>query len=862
MKKLTKILAIFLLITVVIVTAVACEKKDAQGRIMLKVPEVTVSGNTASWKPVKHAEEYGVVVDNEDEITTTSTTYTKVGTGNFSIKVRAIGDDVTTISSDYSEWTSTVAVVRRATPTGVTLKPQADNSVKASWDSVIGAADGYTVKLKYNNKTIASLVSTTNDYTITADQFDDAGAYQIEIITRGNGSDIFDSMASVAVPYVHKVTLANPTEVQLTSAGIIKFPKVDNATKYYIRMIDVATDKVVETIDKPTIGSNDVTLNLDNFTYRVAGKYYYDVMASREVISSYYEDSERVTVNKAESDNVRAELTILAAPTNFVMDADGKTLRWDAVEGAARYTVKMVSNTKTYTAETDKCEYDLETNSDMTSVSVGGKVVEIQVYANKDIENGFLVGNSTENTAKYNYVKQPAKGLNDVYRITSLPELMYIAKEPNANYILESDINVENGYIYGITEEFGGQFNGNNKTINNFNILQRGSETKLSLFGNVKEGAVIKNLSLLQNIIKIDFTNETVNGAALVAIDNYGTIENITATATINVLGQIGGLVINNYGTIKGCNVDIDITGYDVVGGVAANNEGVILNTFSYSSILVGQSVSANCYVGGIAGKSSGTITGSGVNGIKLKSTSQGDKAIAYAGGLAGYVSGGNITKCYTMNTGKIEASSTGTSISGATTYVGAFIGYADDVVIDYVYNTGGDLVATGYAGGFVAYLGDGAKISNGYSYISKIQGTNDAGLIYTNKGTVSNFYYAKFDLNNKPMSSGGNITGVESVTVRSEMKNLALKGKGFTFNNNVNTEFLIFSDVAYLGKDYNFNKGSIKYNEERTEFSKVYFGDKVIDQPTVKADHKNRGYRADIYTVEGFNITRVMQIS
>ena len=58
---------------ILVVTAVACKDKDADGLIKLAKPtELTINGNALTWAPVANAVKYYVKI-NEEEYETSST---------------------------------------------------------------------------------------------------------------------------------------------------------------------------------------------------------------------------------------------------------------------------------------------------------------------------------------------------------------------------------------------------------------------------------------------------------------------------------------------------------------------------------------------------------------------------------------------------------------------------------------------------------------------------------------------------------------------------------------------------------------------------------------------------------------------
>lgn len=119
---------------------------------------------------------------------------------------------------------------------------------------------------------------------------------------------------------------------------------------------------------------------------------------------------------------------------------------------------------------------------------------------------------------------------------------------------------------------FSGTFEGNGYTITGLNISTSGSVQ--GLFRYIKEGAIVKNL--------------TVKG-------------NVVPSGTKKTIGGIAG---KNAGTIKGCQFIGSVSGESYIGGIAGINEstGKIIEAIS-QGMVVGEH-----YIGGIAGENLGII--------------------------------------------------------------------------------------------------------------------------------------------------------------------------------------------------------------------------------------------------------------
>ncbi|GIP36092.1 hypothetical protein J2TS4_53020 [Paenibacillus sp. J2TS4] len=183
------------------------------------------------------------------------------------------------------------------------------------------------------------------------------------------------------------------------------------------------------------------------------------------------------------------------------------------------------------------------------------------------------------------------------YIIRSVNDLKIMTEFPNENYILENDLDFEGKLFEPLFKgmPFFGIFDGNNKSLRNFN---------------------------------------SVNGGLIHL--NDGTIKNI-AMMDANVTGgsNIGILVNTNNGEIANSFSTGTITGSSTVGGLVGYSNGIVRN--SYSSADVTAQVSQ---AGGLIGI---TNTGSLTENVYAAGTVQAIKS--NAGGVTGYGYNGTVVK-------------------------------------------------------------------------------------------------------------------------------------------------------------------------------------------------------------------------
>ncbi|RBQ26409.1 GLUG motif-containing protein, partial [Arcobacter sp. CECT 9188] len=193
--------------------------------------------------------------------------------------------------------------------------------------------------------------------------------------------------------------------------------------------------------------------------------------------------------------------------------------------------------------------------------------------------------------------------------VTDLQGINGNLNNPNANYVLGSDINASAtsswnvGYgfnpIGNNLNKFAGTFDGLGHTISNLYI--NGTDLDfVGLFGVTNTNAVIKNIGLKD----VNITGQTAVGG-LVGI-NGGTISNSYATGTVNGNWSVGGLVGINGGTISNSYATGTVSWLgNNVGGLVGFNNGIITNSYATNS------VTGSSNVGGLVGNNNGTITNS-----------------------------------------------------------------------------------------------------------------------------------------------------------------------------------------------------------------------------------------------------------
>jgi hypothetical protein len=203
---------------------------------------------------------------------------------------------------------------------------------------------------------------------------------------------------------------------------------------------------------------------------------------------------------------------------------------------------------------------------------------------------------------------------DDPYEISNLSKLQCIEEHDlGATYHLVSDIdalqtaewNGEAGFDpIGIPQNetgFSGIFDGRGHNITRLSINRSGRLVNFGLFGTVVEGGTVKNVSVVDAVVRGD------SGVGALVGFNEGTVERSSASGVVYGSGNaVGGLVGSNFGRISKSFADVTVDGTlgtSGVGGLSgANTDGLIEDSYAVSD------VDGSSHVGGLVGANYGRI--------------------------------------------------------------------------------------------------------------------------------------------------------------------------------------------------------------------------------------------------------------
>jgi hypothetical protein len=373
---------------------------------------------------------------------------------------------------------------------------------------------------------------------------------------------------------------------------------------------------------------------------------------------------------------------------------------------------------------------------------------------------------------------------DDPYRISSPRQLNSIGHNPRlmeSRFILTEDIDftyADFSFTIGSgAAPFAGVFDGNGKTIRDFDYYWGGRE--VGLFGCVQgERAQIKNLGLTNPKVNLGegqmggalvghlrrgtlshcvAVNARVTGAAhlggLVGRNDLGTLTDCHASAAVtgdyagglvgtNADGAIeacgssgivtgrysaGGLLGQNYfGTVANCHSSAAVSSESNAGGLVAFNSGIVHDCYATGDVM------GDWHTGGLVGDNSGII-----QDCRAAGTVQGQQTV---GGLVGMNETRDILDSTNPNcrAGTVTRCSAAAAVTGGDN-VGGLVGHNNGGLVTNCHAT--STVSGDYATGGLVGTNYNGTIANSYATGAVIGDLYTAGLVGGSDGTVIGCY-------------------------------------------------------------------------------------------------------------------------
>jgi hypothetical protein len=199
-----------------------------------------------------------------------------------------------------------------------------------------------------------------------------------------------------------------------------------------------------------------------------------------------------------------------------------------------------------------------------------------------------------------------------------------IAPYEYSHFVLVNDVDLSGTtWSTSLIPEFSGEFDGNGHVIRRLTIADS-TEGLVGLFGELKEGASVKNLGVVDiNMTGVGTALDAVTIGGLVG-QNLGVIANCYTRGTVAGDGSVGGLVGANCCTIRNSFSTATVTGAYVGGLVGSAGGGDILNCYSIGTVTCHKHVGAWGETWGDAGGlvGGGYVSGNVINSLWDKQTS------------------------------------------------------------------------------------------------------------------------------------------------------------------------------------------------------------------------------------------------
>lgn len=292
---------------------------------------------------------------------------------------------------------------------------------------------------------------------------------------------------------------------------------------------------------------------------------------------------------------------------------------------------------------------------------------------------------------------------------------------------LSADLDFE-GVEFVPVKSFSGHFYGSSHEMKNITLKKSGQSEICGVFERVNRSGSVERLRVTDLTLDCDET-----GYVGFVARNYGSIKKVSVSGTIAGKQTVGGIAGLNGQSV----VDDDSSTVDSGDTV---QPGVILDCENQARI------TGEVCVGGIAGISTGEITGSRNSGDVIPAAKRSGSSLQSIGGIAGY-SAGEVCDC--MNSG-------GVGQKDGANYVGGICGLCTGEV--YFSDNTGEIAGSRYTGGAVGYFG---------SLESGADGEQDTGTMppgFTVDDLLQNYFPQEED---RPVLSGDSVYAMAYLTNR-----------------------------------------------------------------------------------------------
>lgn len=360
----------------------------------------------------------------------------------------------------------------------------------------------------------------------------------------------------------------------------------------------------------------------------------------------------------------------------------------------------------------------------------------------------------------------------------------------SGNYKLVNDIDVS-GSQWSPIEGFSGLLEGDNYSIQG--LTMSGNKENIGLFSTLK--GTVRNLKVTS--VNITGTGDAGTAGALCGT-NEGTISNVSASGTINApyYNNVGGVAGKSSSTITSSENNVEINGYDNVGGIVGLITGV--SSTQFNSNKNSAAISGHSNVGGCLGSLNITNTGWSSWTITLSDNQNSGVVIGSdnnVGGIGGSVTG-NRPSGY--NHSISLSSNANSAVVNGQNNTGGIIGYGSYVTEITASTNSADVSGNNYTGGFVGNssgttikIATNNNVITGKAYVGGIAGYIGRVENCTNNGEIK--------------STGVAIESSASCAYVGGIAGYATSAYGCTNNINI----LVTSSGQYVGGIVGYLSGS-----------------------------------------------------
>jgi hypothetical protein len=360
-----------------------------------------IEDDTFKWDSVPNASSYGISFSGSEVFSTNDTSYSFASQpnegGNFTAKVKSIGNQGSFISSNFSQ-----ELPFRVLPK-ILISSFTFNNDILQWASVQGATS-YLVYINENTP----LSSNTNSINL---QSSSANNFRIQIKALGNGSlNILGSLLSD--PYIIN-RLNKPLNYQLNVNGVLTWNSVENARRYVINL-------------------NNEILYSDITSYDLTNK----VGPEDQFVVFVYAEANQTSPNPRLNSNPTDIISgrRLARPSNIRIDtSDRSIIRWDPVQNANAYQISINGNTSTVQPSSNPFFTPNLTSSNPTNTFTVRALANTQSISNEYFINSPISSTFQFQSAKLNTPSQPTVRPKTVDSISFL-EISYSAVSNASSY--------------------------------------------------------------------------------------------------------------------------------------------------------------------------------------------------------------------------------------------------------------------------------------------------------------------------------------------------------------------------------------------------------------------------------------------